>query len=83
MSEQFSFIHMAFFLASVFVTSLSYFKNKTVSCVWYMLLWLHARIQKVLSVVSNFDNVFLVDEGRKDPDTTIRGPSSILTYTIV
>ena len=25
---------------------------------------------------SNFDNVFLVDEGREDPNTTISGPSS-------
>ena len=25
---------------------------------------------------SNFDKVFLVDEGREDPSTTIRGPSS-------
>ena len=25
---------------------------------------------------SNFDNVFLVDEERKDPNTTISGPSS-------
>ena len=24
---------------------------------------------------SNFDNVFLVDEGREDPSTTISGPS--------
>ena len=25
---------------------------------------------------SKFDKAFLVDEGRKDPDTTISGPSS-------
>ena len=25
---------------------------------------------------SNFDNVFFNDEGRKDPNTTISGPSS-------
>ena len=44
----------------------------------------HARIQKVLSVGSNFDNVFffffffLVDEGRRErlSYTTIIGPSS-------
>ena len=39
---------------------------------------LHARIQKVLSEGSNFDNVFcccfLVDEGREDANTTISGP---------
>ena len=33
----------------------------------------HARIQKVLSEGSNFDNVFLVDEGREDQNTTISG----------
>ena len=39
---------------------------------------MHARIQKVLSEGSNFDNVFFfaVDEGREDPSTTIIGPSS-------
>ena len=35
----------------------------------------HARIQKVLSEGSNFDNVYLVDEGREDPNTTISGPA--------
>ena len=35
----------------------------------------HARIQKVLSGGSNFDN-FLVDEERENPNTTIRGSSS-------
>ena len=34
----------------------------------------HARIQKVLSVGSNFDIVFY--EGRKDPNSTIRGAST-------
>ena len=34
-----------------------------------------ARFQKVLSEGSNFDNVFLVDEERKDPNTTLSGPS--------
>ena len=33
----------------------------------------HARIQKVLSEGTNFDNVFLVDMGRWDPNTTISG----------
>ena len=40
---------------------------------------MHAPIQKVLSEGSNFDKaffVFLVDEGREDPRTTISGPSS-------
>ena len=37
----------------------------------------HARIQKVLSEGSKFDNVcFLVDEGIEDPNVTINGPSS-------
>ena len=38
----------------------------------------HARNQKVLSELkgSNFDKVYLVVEGREDPNTTIRGPSS-------
>ena len=36
----------------------------------------HARIQKILSGESNFDNFFLVDEGREDSNTTINGPSS-------
>ena len=37
----------------------------------------HARIQKVLTEGSAFDNVsFLVVEGREDPNTTISGPSS-------
>ena len=36
-----------------------------------------ARIQKVLSQGSDFDNVFfLVDEVRDDPNTTISGPTS-------
>ena len=30
------------------------------------------RIKKVLSMGSNFDNVFFVDVGREDPSTTIR-----------
>ena len=33
----------------------------------------HARIQKILPAGPNFDNF---DEGRKDPNTTISGPSS-------
>ena len=38
----------------------------------------HARIQKVLTEGSTFDNVsFLVVEGREDPNTTISGPSSV------
>ena len=38
----------------------------------------HARIHKVLTEGSTFDNVsFLVVEGREDPNTTISGPSSV------
>ena len=39
---------------------------------------IHAWIQKFLSEGVQFDVFFLVvvDEGRKNPDTTIRGPSS-------
>ena len=29
---------------------------------------------------SNFDNVFLVDEGREDPSNTISGPSSAFRW---
>ena len=36
----------------------------------------HARIQKVLSEGANFEHFFLVDEGRKDQNTTIKGQSS-------
>ena len=32
--------------------------------------------KKICQRGSNFDNVFLVDEGREDPSTTISGPSS-------
>ena len=45
-----------------------------------------ARIQKVLSEGSNFDNVFLFlfflkfDEGRKDPNTTVSGPSTAFRW---
>ena len=43
--------------------------------------WMHARIQKVLPEGSNFEKVFvlgffLVDGGRKVPNTTISGQSS-------
>ena len=38
---------------------------------------LHARIQKVLSEGSKFDNFFIVDEGIEDPNTTINVPSSV------
>ena len=34
-------------------------------------MYRHTRIQKVLSEGFNFNNVFLVDEGREDPNTTI------------
>ena len=37
---------------------------------------MHARIQKVLSEGPKFDNVFLVGEGKEDPNNTINGPSS-------
>ena len=41
---------------------------------------MHARIQKVLSEGSNFNFLFLFsfffDEGRKDSNTTITGPST-------
>ena len=32
---------------------------------------LHAQIQKAIQRGSNMDNVFLVDEGREDPNTTV------------
>ena len=32
--------------------------------------------RKFCHMGSNFDNAFLVDEGRKDQNTTISGPSS-------
>ena len=32
---------------------------------------------------SNFDNVFLVDEGREDPNTTISGPSSARQRNVI
>ena len=53
------------------------------SCVQLKLFTLNpetARIQKILSEGSNFDNVFffiLVNEGREDRNTTISGPSSV------
>ena len=36
----------------------------------------HARIQKILPEGSNFDKIFLVDEGKKDQNTNISRPSS-------
>ena len=42
----------------------------------YFLIKQHARFRKVLSKGSNFDNVFLVEEGREDPNITKSGPSS-------
>ena len=39
---------------------------------------IHARIKKVLSEGSKFDNVFLVDEGIKDKNTAINRSSSAL-----
>ena len=37
---------------------------------------IHARIQKVLSGRGSYCDVFLVDERREDPNTTISGPLS-------
>ena len=41
---------------------------------------LHARIQNILS---NCANVFLVDKGREDPNTTISGPSSARQWNAI
>ena len=37
---------------------------------------MHLSIQKILSEGLNFDNFYLVDEGKEDPNTTISGSSS-------
>ena len=39
----------------------------------------HDRIHKFCQMGPNFDNVlFLVDDGREDPNTTLRGPSPMI-----
>ena len=50
-------------------------KRKRLTFKWFT----HVRIQKVLSEGSNFNFLFLFscfDEGRKDSNTTISGPST-------
>ena len=45
---------------------------------WQPYMYMHARIQKVLSEGVqglNFGNFFLVDEGMEDTNVTINGPS--------
>ena len=43
----------------------------------------HARIQEVFQRRSNFDNFFLVDEGREDPNTTIDHRPVIVKWAVI
>ena len=46
----------------------------------------HARIQKVLSEVSNFNTFILVDEGRENRNTTLSGhhrPTSEMPFNVL